>query len=53
MVHQEQFSFDTTSHRQMHDLTDEIAAIVERSGITTGIVQVAQIPSGITSDENN
>ena len=45
MVHQEQITFDTTGHRQMDDLTDKVAAIVERSGITTGIVQVCCVGS--------
>ena len=40
MVHQEQFSFDTTVHRQMDDLTDQVTAIVGHSCIKTGIVQV-------------
>ena len=40
MVHQEQITFDTTDHRQMDDLTDKVAAIVERSSIKTGIAQV-------------
>jgi len=40
MVHQENFSFDTTGHRHMTDLTDRVAAIVERSRVRTGIVQV-------------
>ena len=30
MVHQEQIHFDTTGHRHMADLTDQVAAIVER-----------------------
>ena len=45
MVHQEQITFDTTGHRQIDDLTDKVAAIVERSGITTGIVQVCCVGS--------
>ena len=45
MVHQEQIIFDTTGHRQMDDLTDKVAAIVERSGIATGIVQVCCVGS--------
>ena len=45
MVHQEHISFDTTGHRQMDDLTDKVAAIVERSGVTTGIVQVSCVGS--------
>ena len=40
MVHQEQLSFETTGHRHMADLTDQVSAIVERSRVTTGIVQV-------------
>ena len=40
MVHQEQLSFETTGHRHMADLTDQVAAIVGRSGVKTGIVQV-------------
>ena len=45
MVHQEQISFDTKGHRQMDDLTDKVAAIVERSGVMTGIVQVCCVGS--------
>jgi thiamine phosphate synthase YjbQ (UPF0047 family) len=45
MVHQEQITFDTTGHRQMDDLTDRVTAIVERSGVTTGIVQVSCVGS--------
>jgi len=45
MIHQEQFSFDTTGHGQMDDLTEKVATIVERSGITTGIVQVCCVGS--------
>lgn len=40
MVHQEQFSFETTGHRHMADLTERVAAIVARSGVNTGVVQV-------------
>jgi secondary thiamine-phosphate synthase enzyme len=40
MIHQEQFSFDTSGHRQMADVTDQVAAIVARSGVKTGIAQV-------------
>ena len=45
MVYQEQLHFDTTGHRHMVDLTDQVAAIVRRSGITTGIVQVCCVGS--------
>jgi secondary thiamine-phosphate synthase enzyme len=40
MVHQEQLAFETTGHRHMADLTEQVAAIVDRSGVTTGVVQV-------------
>ena len=40
MVYQERFSFETTGHRHMVDVTGQVAAIAERSGIQTGIVQV-------------
>jgi secondary thiamine-phosphate synthase enzyme len=40
MVHQEQFSFQTTGHGHMVDLTDRVAAIVGCSGIQAGVVQV-------------
>ena len=45
MVHQEQITFDTTGHRRLDDFTDKIEAIVERSGITTGIVHACCIGS--------
>ena len=40
MVHQEQFSFATTGHGHMADVTDQVAAIIGRSGVQAGIVQV-------------
>jgi secondary thiamine-phosphate synthase enzyme len=40
MIHQEQFTFDTTGHRHVTDVTDRVAAIVGRSGFKTGVVQV-------------
>ena len=38
MVHQEQIAFETSGHRHMVDLTDQVAAIVEKSGIKVGIL---------------
>jgi secondary thiamine-phosphate synthase enzyme len=40
MICQEQFSFETTGHRHMLDVTDQVVDIVGRSGVKTGIVQV-------------
>jgi len=45
MVHQEQFTFDSTGHRHMADVTDQVTAIVGRSGVRTGIVQVFSVGS--------
>ena len=45
MVHQEQFSVQTSSHGQMHDLTGQVAEVVGRSGIKTGVVQVFSVGS--------
>jgi secondary thiamine-phosphate synthase enzyme len=45
MIHQEQFSFDTTGHRHMADVTDQVVAIVGRSRVTAGIVQVSCVGS--------
>ena len=45
MVHQEQITFDTTGHGQMDDLTEKVTAIVERSGIKTGIAHVSCVGS--------
>ena len=40
MIHQEEFSFETKGHRQMTPLSGQVAAIVKRSGIATGIAHV-------------
>ena len=40
MIHQEPFSFETTGHGHMADVTDRVAAVVGRSGVQAGIVQV-------------
>jgi secondary thiamine-phosphate synthase enzyme len=40
MVHQEQLAFETTGHRHMADLTNQVVAIVGRSRVKAGIVQV-------------
>jgi len=40
MVHQEQLAFETSGHRHMTDVTDRVIAVVSRSGIKVGIVQV-------------
>ena len=40
MTHQEQFSFSTIGHRQMKDITPEVAEVVGRSGIRTGMAHI-------------
>jgi secondary thiamine-phosphate synthase enzyme len=45
MVHQHQFSFQTTRHGEMHDITGEVADAVHHSGIQTGVAKVFAIGS--------
>ena len=40
MVHQQQFTFSSAGHGSMRDITGEVAGIVERSGVQTGVAQV-------------
>lgn len=45
MVHQEEVPLRTAGHREMNDLTGQVADIVKRSGITTGTVNVSNVGS--------
>jgi secondary thiamine-phosphate synthase enzyme len=45
MVHQQQFTISTRGHKDMHDLTEQVAAVVARSKVRTGIVHVFNIGS--------
>jgi secondary thiamine-phosphate synthase enzyme len=45
MVFQEQLSVATSGHGDMHDLTEQVAAIVARSHVRTGVVHVFNIGS--------
>jgi len=45
MVFQEQLAITTSGHKDMHDLTDKVAAVVARSRVRTGIVHVFTIGS--------
>jgi len=45
MVHQQRLTFQTHGHRHMHDLTDEVAAVVSASGIKTGVAAVFSLGS--------
>jgi secondary thiamine-phosphate synthase enzyme len=45
MSHQERFLLSTSGHRDMHDVTSQVAAVVARSGIRTGIAHVFNVGS--------
>jgi secondary thiamine-phosphate synthase enzyme len=45
MVHQEQLTVATTGHGDMHDLTEQVAAVVVRSKVRTGLVHVFNVGS--------
>ncbi len=45
MVYQDHISIRTSGHRDMHDITDQVARIVESAGIRTGIAHVFNIGS--------
>ncbi|MFW6038945.1 MAG: secondary thiamine-phosphate synthase enzyme YjbQ [bacterium] len=45
MVHQHELELETTGHRDMHDLTEQVAAIVRKAEITTGFVHVFNVGS--------
>ena len=45
MVFQEQFSIASSGHGDMHDLTEQVAGIVIRSEVRTGVVHVFNLGS--------
>ena len=45
MTHQETIQLETTGHRDMHDLTDEVSGIVGRSGVRVGTVHIFNVGS--------
>jgi secondary thiamine-phosphate synthase enzyme len=45
MVHQQEFSLETSGHRDMHDITARVAKVVAESRIRTGTVQVFNVGS--------
>ncbi|NLE58006.1 MAG: YjbQ family protein [Planctomycetes bacterium] len=45
MTHQESINIRTSGHRDMHDITGQVARIVEASGIRTGIAHLFNIGS--------
>jgi secondary thiamine-phosphate synthase enzyme len=44
-THQERLELDTSGHGDMHNLTDNVAAVVDRSGLATGLVHVHNVGS--------
>ena len=45
MAYQKHLNLQTSGHGDLHDLTDEVNAVVQESGIRTGIVQVFNVGS--------
>jgi secondary thiamine-phosphate synthase enzyme len=45
MTFQHAINLHTTGHRDMHDLTDQVSALVRRSGIRTGLAHIFCIGS--------
>jgi len=45
MLHQTTLTFSTSRHGEMHDLTEEVAAEVHKSGIETGTVHIFSVGS--------
>lgn len=45
MIYQKQIFIATKGHRDMHNITDEVADVVNASGIKTGIVNVFNVGS--------
>jgi secondary thiamine-phosphate synthase enzyme len=45
MVYEGQISIRTSGHRDMHDITDQVARIVESAGIRTGVAHAFNLGS--------
>ena len=45
MIYQREIQLQTAGHREMHDLTDEVARLVEESGVQAGVVHVFNLGS--------
>ena len=45
MIYQREIQVETTGHRQMHDLTEEIARVVNASRIRSGTVNSFNVGS--------
>jgi secondary thiamine-phosphate synthase enzyme len=45
MIYQREIQIQTTGHRQMHDLTEDVAQVVSASRIEAGVVNVFNVGS--------
>ena len=45
MTHQDQFTVETLGHRDMHDITPQVARVVVDSGVRTGTAHVFNVGS--------
>ncbi|MGO8927764.1 MAG: secondary thiamine-phosphate synthase enzyme YjbQ [Limisphaerales bacterium] len=45
MIYQREIQLETSGHREMHDLTDEVARIVSQSRIRGGLVHIFNVGS--------
>src|SRR5262249_19638071 len=45
MIYQREIQVETTGHRQMHDLTDEVAQIAGASKVRAGVVHIFNVGS--------
>ena len=45
MTFQDSFSLSTSTHGEMHDVTDKVRRIVECSGVTTGVCHIFNVGS--------
>ncbi|MAE66182.1 MAG: secondary thiamine-phosphate synthase enzyme [Phycisphaeraceae bacterium] len=45
MTHQQHLSLETSGHRDMHDVTSDVADVVAGSGVKTGIAHVFNVGS--------
>jgi secondary thiamine-phosphate synthase enzyme len=45
MSYQQRISLNTKGHGDMHDLTDQVAEVVQASGVKTGVVHIFNVGS--------
>ena len=45
MVHQSEITLGTSGHRDMHDITSDVARIVQQSGVRTGLAHLFNVGS--------